>query len=388
MAQIHYNNRPCYFSAHDTCIKAMPLSQVDPSNYHEQLDIKVKKIREQFSCFEPPALEVFDSAPLNYRMRAEFKIWHEGNDSFYVMFKADSPKKPHRIDDFVIGSSIITNLMPMIMSEVKKRRLLREKLFQCEFLTTLSGQALVTLIYHKKLDDNWLNIAKTLETQLNIRVIGRSRKQKLVLSEAFVTETLNVCGQLFHFQQVESGFTQPNAGVNQKMLGWALKQTKGIGNDLVELYCGNGNFTVVLAQNFNRVLATEISKTSVRSALYNFDLNNIHNVQVARMSSEEFSSALLGSRTFRRLAEIDLESYHFSTVLVDPPRAGLDENTTDLISRFDNIIYISCNPSTLHDNLNSICKSHSIEHFALFDQFPYTDHIECGVMLKRKKNEL
>lgn len=362
----------------------MPLSKVDPSNYQQQLDTKATKIRQQFSCYLPPPLEVFDSAPLNYRMRAEFKIWHDNQDSHYVMFKPGEPKKPYRIESFPIGSSIINDLMPMIMNEIKQQPQLKEKLFQCEFLTTLSGEALVTLIYHKKLDDEWQSLARSLEEKFNIGIIGRSRKQKLVLSEEFVTESLQVNEQTFLFQQVESGFTQPNAGVNQKMLGWALQQSKGIGGDLIELYCGNGNFTAVLAQNFNRVLATEISKTSVRSALHNFNLNGIDNVCVARMSSEEFSSALLGERTFRRLADIDLESYQFSTVLVDPPRAGLDDNTIKLISRFDNIIYISCNPNTLHDNLSSICKTHNIEQFAIFDQFPYTDHIECGVMLKRK----
>ena len=362
----------------------MPLSKVDPNNYQQQLDLKAIKIRKQFANYHPPTLEVFDSAPLNYRMRAEFKIWHDDQDSHYVMFKPGEPKKPHRIDRFPIGSSIINDLMPVIMSEIKQHVELREKLFQCEFLTTLSGEALVTLIYHKKLDEQWQRLAKKLEAKLKISIIGRSRKQKLVLSKEFVTESLLVNDQSFLFQQVESGFTQPNAGVNQKMLGWALQQSKGMGGDLIELYCGNGNFTAVLAQNFNSVLATEISKTSVRSALHNFDLNNIDNVRIARMSSEEFSSALLGTRAFRRLADIDLESYHFSTVLVDPPRAGLDDNTIELISRFDNIIYISCNPNTLHDNLESICKTHNIEQFAIFDQFPYTDHIECGVMLKRR----
>ena len=362
----------------------MPLSQVNPDNYQQQLDNKASRIREQFARFQPPPLEVYDSEPLNFRMRAEFKVWHQDNDTYYVMFKRNQPKQPHRIDQFPIGSSLINELMPKIMAEVKQAPLLREKLFQCEFLTTLSGEALVTLIYHKKLGDDWLALAKTLESKLKIRIIGRSRKQKLVLSEESVTEILQVNDQTFHFQQVESGFTQPNADVNQKMLAWALKQSEGLGRDLVELYCGNGNFTAVLAQNFNRVLATEISKTSVRSAHHNFALNNIDNISIARMSSEEFSSALLGTRSFRRLADIDLESYDFSTVLVDPPRAGLDDNTIELISRFENIIYISCNPNTLHDNLESLSQTHSIEQFAIFDQFPYTDHIECGILLKKQ----
>lgn len=92
-----------------------------------------------------------------------------------------------------------------------------------------------------------------------------------------------------------------------------------------------------------------------------------------------------GEREFRRLQGFDLSSYSYDTVLVDPPRAGLDPDSEELVSRFEKIIYISCNPHTLHHNLKTLCKTHKVENFALFDQFPYTDHIECGVILTRIK---
>jgi len=360
----------------------MPLSKVDPANYQQQLNAKTQRISQQFSEFLPPALEVYDSPALHFRVRAEFKIWHQDDDSYYVMFNQAEPRRPVKIDHFTIGSKTITGLMDVLMAAIKPSPLLRSKLFQIEFLTTLSGQALVSMIYHKALGDDWRQLAEQLQQQLQINIIGRSKKQRLVLSQDYVTETLTVNDKHYNFQQVENSFTQPNAIVNQKMLTWALDNSRPLGGDLVELYCGNGNFTTVLAQNFNRVLATEISKTSVKSAKYNFKLNDISNVEVVRMSSEDFSSALAGERAFRRLKDIDLSSYQFSTVLVDPPRAGLDTLTEKLISQFDTIFYISCNPDTLYDNLTTLCKSHRIIKFAIFDQFPYTDHIECGVMLK------
>jgi tRNA (uracil-5-)-methyltransferase len=361
----------------------MPLSNVIPENYNQQLEAKELKIKLLFDDLNPPKLEVYNSPTLQFRVRAEFKIWHEGNDSFFAMFKRDHPKQPHRIDNFSIGSAIIQQLMQSLMAAIKSSNLLRHKLFQVEFLTTLSGEALVSMIYHKALDAQWQQQAEALQDDLGIKIIGRSKKQRLVLKEDFVTERLLVNEQHYLFQQVENSFTQPNATVNQKMLSWALDNSRSIGGDLLELYCGNGNFTVVLAQNFNQVLATEISKTSVKSAHYNFALNDINNVKVVRMSSEDISSALAGKRAFRRLKEINLEDYQFSTVLVDPPRAGLDPLTEKLITLFDNILYISCNPNTLHANLTNICETHRIEKFAIFDQFPYTEHIECGVLLSK-----
>jgi tRNA (uracil-5-)-methyltransferase len=76
----------------------------------------------------------------------------------------------------------------------------------------------------------------------------------------------------YFYQQIESGFTQPNGFVCEAMLNWAVEHSKNLGNDLLELYCGNGNFTLPLAQNFRRVLATEISKPSTQSAQFNIAL--------------------------------------------------------------------------------------------------------------------
>jgi tRNA (uracil-5-)-methyltransferase len=168
------------------------------------------------------------------------------------------------------------------------------------------------------------------------------------------------------------------------MLLWAQQATHNAGGDLIELYCGNGNFSIALAENFKRVLGTEISKTSVRSAQINISKNNIDNIDIVRMSSEEFSQAMNGERKFRRLEGFDLTAYNYDTVLVDPPRAGLDIDSVELVSRFNKIIYISCNPLTLKDNLSLLVKTHNIEKFALFDQFPYTDHVETGIILTKK----
>jgi tRNA (uracil-5-)-methyltransferase len=167
------------------------------------------------------------------------------------------------------------------------------------------------------------------------------------------------------------------------MLTWASDCLANSSDDLVELYCGNGNFTAVLAQHFDKVFATEISKVSVNSANSNFAANKIDNVTIARLSSEEFTQALNKERTFRRLAKVNLESFNFSTIFVDPPRAGLDSGTEKLVTEIDHILYISCNPQTLAENLKQITKTHRVVKAALFDQFPWTHHIESGVLLKR-----
>lgn len=363
----------------------MKLGQANPDAYKEQLDKKEIATQQQFNAFWQGEIDVHQSLASHYRMRAEFKIWQQGSEAFYAMYQPGEYKKTVTLDwEFSIGAAKIVELMPKLLKAVNACELLRKRLFQVEFLTTTTGESCTTLIYHKPLNEEWQAEALKLADLLGTHIIGRSKKQKLVLSQDYVEETLTISGTPFTYKQIESGFTQPNATVCQKMLQWAVDATTHLGGDLVELYCGNGNFTLPLSKNFGRVLATEVSKTSVRAAEYNIEKNGCENITVARMSSEEFTEALNGVREFRRLKDIDLESYEFSTVFVDPPRAGLDEDTEALISRFDNIIYISCNPDTLANNLSNLCKTHKVERFALFDQFPYTDHRECGVILRKK----
>ena len=101
------------------------------------------------------------------------------------------------------------------------------------------------------------------------------------------------------------------------------------------------------------------------------------------MSVEEFVQALDGVREFRRMKDIDINDYEINTIFVDPPRSGMDLASCNFSTRMDNIIYISCNPESLVRDLEILCKTHKIFDMALFDQFPYTNHVEMGVKLKR-----
>ena len=363
----------------------MSIDQTDPKQYQLQLDNKIAAFKQTMADagLEIGSPTVHQSAPLGFRMRAEFRIWHEQEQVYYGMNRLGE-KRPYIIEDFPIGAPLINQLMPPVLAALNASPVLSRKCFSAEFLTSTAGEALITLIYHRPLDAEWEAEARALQARLKVSIIGRSRKQKLVLDRDYVTERLQVGGREYSYRQVESGFTQPNAGINTQMLNWASETLTGNSTgDLVELYCGNGNFTAPLSRHFDAVLATEISKVSVNSAEFNFAANKIDNIQVVRLSAEEFTQALNGERPFRRLAHIDLDSYNFSTVFVDPPRAGLDPDTEKLICRFERILYISCNPKTLAQNLAEITKTHKIESVAVFDQFPWTDHLESGVLLSR-----
>jgi len=356
--------------------------------YEEQLNYKIQREKERFYNFTTMEFDIIKSSEKNFRNRAEFRIWWDkdenGNEILsYAM--NDFKKNILKIDSCEMVSSHIQEVMPKLIFELEKDLILSYKLFAVEFLGSTTKDLLVTLIYHKKLDEEWNQKAKEIESTLNIKIMGRSRKQKIVLSSESINETLHINNQDFKFAYQEGGFTQPNTNVNIQMIEWVLNNIENSSKDLCELYCGGGNFTIPLSTKFHKVLATEISKTSIKSALKNCELNNIETISFIRMSAEEFVQALNEVRPFNRLKDINLKDYKFDTIFMDPPRSGLDDTTRALAKDFENIIYISCNPETLHRDLDELTKTHEIVRFALFDQFAFTNHIESGVILKKIK---
>ena len=351
--------------------------------YNVQLQAKQERLQQLLAPFTELQPEVFASAPQHFRLRAEFRIWFENGIGHYAMFNPGDKHRPILMEQLPIASKLINRLMPQLKDAWQAEPELSHRLFQAEFLTTLSGEAVVTLCYHRPLDESWLAAAQPVADALGIQLIGRSRGKRLVLDKDYVTERLTVAGREYSYRQPEGAFTQPNGGVNQHMLNWAYAALGQQSDDLLELYCGNGNFTLPLSTRVRKVLATEISKTSVNAALANLDDNGIDNIELVRLSAEELTQALNGTREFRRLAHIELDDYQFGTVFVDPPRAGMDPDTCELVRRFDRILYISCNPETLAENIRQLSDTHRISKCALFDQFPWTEHIEAGVVLER-----
>ena len=187
--------------------------------YQQQLADKKQYLQQLFQGLDFPEIEVFESPEQHYRIRAEFRIWHEGGEMFYAMFERGqkaSGASLIRCDQFPAASESINTLMPKLIEAASNHPELKNRWYAVEFLSTLSGEMLVTMIYHKKLNDAWQQATQELAHNLGIHIIGRSRGQKIVLSQDFVTEALAVNGKTFRYRQIEGSFTQPNAQVCQK----------------------------------------------------------------------------------------------------------------------------------------------------------------------------
>jgi len=355
------------------------------NGYEAQLDEKLKLNKERFKSFFSGDIEVFKSPDQNYRSRSEFKIWHDGDVMRYAMNSADKSGVVF-IEECPQVNTFIGSLMPKLLVEITEAKI-GFKLFGADFLSSSEGEIVVSLLYHRKLDDEWIAVAKDIAEKLGIYIIGRSRKQKVIIGQDYITETLDIKDEVYKFNYIENSFTQPNARVNEQMITWALDNSLAVDGDLLELYCGAGNFTIPFARMYDKVLATEISKSSINAAKTNMLLNGVENIEFVRMSVEEFTQALDGVREFRRMKDVDINEYNINSIFVDPPRSGMDEDSCKFSTRYDNILYISCNPESLIRDLDILCKTHEVINMALFDQFPYTHHVEMGVKLLKKATD-
>ena len=348
--------------------------------YESQLNEKKSLNEERFKDFFTGEISVFKSPESHYRSRSEFKIWHD-DKIHYAMNHRN--KGVVFIDECPQVNERISALMPKLLLAIENKNI-GFKLFGADFLSSSGGEIVVSLLYHKRLDDEWKELASAMAKELEIYIIGRSRKQKVVIGQDYVTETLTIADKTYKFNHIENSFTQPNPRVNEQMIAWCLRQFSSAQGDLLELYCGAGNFTIPFSKIFDKVLATEVSKSSINAAKENMILNDVKNIEFVRMSVEDFVGALDGVREYRRMKEIDIENYNIDSIFVDPPRSGMDEDSSKFCARHKHILYVSCNPETLQRDLQILTLTHDVVDMVMFDQFPYTHHVEMGVKLIRK----
>lgn len=343
--------------------------------YAQQLARKHAELKELLVPYFGGEVISFASKEEYFRQRAEFRIYKDATGVSYAMSGFD--KRPVVIDECLIVTENIHALMPRLREWLNIEREFARGLFAVEFMEG-EERVLSTLIFHRRLEESDIHKARMLEGLLGIDIILRSRKQKEVLSRDYIELVINEKRFICH----ENSFLQPNRGVNEKMIEWALK-AEGEG-DYLELYCGFGNFTLFMSERYNRLFATEVSKVAIRALEHNISINKAENINYARLSDAEIKAALAKEREFVRLRGKEIESYDFRTLFVDPPRAGMGESVS-FAKDFDTIIYISCNPHSFIRDMETLTQTHRIVDAALFDQFPYTKHMEMGAVIKKEK---
>ena len=370
----------------------------DEDLYECMLTEKVCKIRETFK-FEQ--IDVFRSPRKFFRNRCRFEVTGGGLSRGirmpieYGLWEGGSCSVC--VEAFPIACDVINKAMLELRSFLVTNGHVIHDIRAAHFVSTTTKQGLViTLIYERPIDQTcWLQEAQSLSEYLRltlnipeISIVAKAKKQKLMLGPGFVIEEFVLSdSRRLTYKQVEDGFSNPNGVVNRLSLEWlcdVVKKNISSQGDLLELYCGNANHTCALSPFVRRIVAIELNKSLCEAAVENLRLNSIVNVKIVHLDSQTFSDRILRTKKYTD----ENEDFTFSIVLVDPPRAGLDAKTLQMISGYDDIIYISCNPEALARDLKPLLLDHQISRFAVFDHFPYTPHLECGVHLIRKNKNV
>lgn len=200
------------------------------------------------------------------------------------------------------------------------------------------------------------------------KIVGFIINQKVIQGEGHFMEQINN-----HLFQVNyDSFFQVNPAVLNLIANYCLTNIKSE-QTLIDLYCGVGTFSIILANKFKNVYGLEIMSSAITNALINQKINCQANIKY-----------LLGDvkTTITKINE------SINTILIDPPRSGIDEATINTILNLSpqTICYISCEPMTLARDLNCFQESYNISSIKLFDMFPYTNHVEVVCLLERQQN--
>lgn len=197
------------------------------------------------------------------------------------------------------------------------------------------------------------------------------------LSYATKRQTLQTTLDGLSFTVSPPSFFQVNRFLTPALYAKALSFFSSLAEDtILDLYCGTGTTSLLLAKQAKRVIGVEMIEAAVADARQNAERNDLTNVSFIAAKAEEILPKLTA----------DLKNEHLC-VLVDPPRKGLDERVRRalLLTDIRELVYISCYPETLARDLCDFRQQGwTLDRLCVADMFPNTPEIETVVRMRRR----
>lgn len=170
-------------------------------------------------------------------------------------------------------------------------------------------------------------------------------------------------------------FTQINNEINQLMLRQALRLLNPQSeDDVLDLFCGLGNFTLPIARYAKHVTGVEGSLEMVLRAKENTIHNSIQNTEfyACNLMSPNINETWMQKK--------------YNKILIDPPRSGAQEIIA-FFTKFqaERIVYVSCNPATLARDAKELVHTlgYKLKSAGIMNMFPHTSHIEAIAMFEK-----
>lgn len=324
-------------------------------NYQRQLEFKMEKARnvlEKIAGISNEIETIIPNKEFGYRNKVTLKV-RNGKIGFYK----NKTYTLVPICKCLLCSDAINNVIDILnkcdLSSLEE--VVIRSNYKNEILLLLKGDNIDSSYF--------LNHLKDVD---NIILLDKSLKRVIKGNDYFIDKIKD----LYFKVSIESFFQVNYEGVT-KLYDTVLNSCKLSSDfEVLDLYCGTGTIGMFLSRNVKNVFGIEINKDAVEDANYNKELNKISNVNFL------CSDVGLVKEKFKG---IDL-------VVVDPPRSGLSReallNVLDI--KASNIVYVSCDVSTLARDLNILKETYNVLNITLVDMFPNTYHVETVILLKLK----
>lgn len=179
----------------------------------------------------------------------------------------------------------------------------------------------------------------------------------------------------FKISYVPGSFSQVNRKQNQVLLDIVLQMVTPDGNvRILDLFCGNGNFSLPLCHLVSSVFGVESYAPSVVAAKHNCEVNDIRNATYVCADSAHFLKRSVKSGAT------------FDVVILDPPRGGAADIVCDICRLHPiKIVYVSCDPNTLaRDCALFVSNGYTVKKTVPLDMFPQTWHLESVTLIEKQ----
>ena len=361
--------------------------------YAEQLKDKECRIREIFSQFDIKEFSPIVPSPqiFYYRNKMEYAVGGEANLPLIGLREKKRFYKVVDLEECKIFSEDIKKIFDIFKCWIRdfgvepyqsRRRCgviryacLRHSKFYDELMLIVvvtSPEVNIDPLLDKLKD---INNLRSVYLCINDKPadISMTGSLRLLYGEQYIKERIGGVDYLIS----PGSFFQTNSYCCKELYDIIKKETASMGGKAIDLCCGSGGIALQIAANFDKIIGVDISQQNIKDALKNAALNNISNTEFICEDAQAFLLKNIGSKT----------AEEFSAIIVDPPRAGLSKKSRQAIadSGINNLIYVSCNPVNLAEDLKVLCGYYSIDRIVPVDMFPHTRHIETVAILKSNR---
>ncbi|WP_302631050.1 23S rRNA (uracil(1939)-C(5))-methyltransferase RlmD [uncultured Clostridium sp.] len=245
-----------------------------------------------------------------------------------------------------------------------------------------TGELMVNLVTTTQIDFDLSGYTELLKSQTyKGKLVSVLHTENDSFSDAVVPEKVNILyGRDYIIEELLDlkfkispfSFFQTNSRGAESLYS-IVRDFMGNGENKVvfDLYCGTGTIGQIAAHNAKKVIGLELIEEAVEAAKENAKLNGLDNC--------EFIAGDVAETIKQVKVKPDI-------IILDPPRSGVSPKALDYVIKFNakEIIYVSCNPKTMVDNLETLLVAgYKVEKSKVKDMFPNTPHAETVVKLTK-----